>query len=182
MPVKAKAKAPAKSSAKSSKSKTQAKSNTARAKPQPKPQIKPVASPVPDNKAIYLKFIAEVLNGGNFSVAPTYLAPEVKSHNGLPGQDPGVDGFVAALKSFHGAFPDLNVKVTHAVAEGDQVVGRFEVTGTHRGSFLGMGATGRKVHYEEIAIVRMVEGRIAEHWSVADALAILQQLGMSENG
>jgi steroid delta-isomerase-like uncharacterized protein len=136
----------------------------------------------PDNKAIYQKFVSEVLNGGNFSVAPTYLAPDVITHNGFPGQEPGADGFIAALKSFHGAFPDLRAEMTHVVAEGSQVVGRFEVTGTHRGSFLGMPATGRKVHYEEIAIVRMADGRIAEHWSVADALAIMQQLGLSENG
>lgn len=174
---------PVKAPAKSKKTKNKAKSKiSAKAKPLAREPAKPVSPPVPDNKAIYLKFVEEVLNGGNFSVAPTYLAPEVKTHNGLPGQDPGLDGFVAALKSFHGAFPDLNVKVTHTIAEGDQVVGRFEVTGTHRGSFLGMAATGHKVHYEEIAIVRMAEGRIAEHWSVADALAILQQLGMSENG
>jgi predicted ester cyclase len=173
---------PAKAPVKPKKTKISPKSKTAVKARLPKPQAKAATPPAPDNKTLYLKFVDEVLNGGNFSVAPTYLAPEVKTHNGLPGQDPGLDGFVAALKSFHGAFPDLHVKVTHAIAEGDQVVGRFEVTGTHRGSFLGMAATGRKVHYEEIAIVRMTDGRIAEHWSVADALAILQQLGMSENG
>jgi steroid delta-isomerase-like uncharacterized protein len=174
MPVKAK-KAVAKSKLKPQKA--------VKPKPKPQPQIKPQAKPpVPDNKAIYLRFVEEVLNGGNFSVASAYLAPDVRTHNGMPGQDPGAEGFIAALKSFHGAFPDLNVKVTHTLAEGDQVVGRFEVTGTHRGSFVGLAATGRKVHYEEIAIVRMTEGRIAEHWSVADALAILQQLGTSENG
>jgi predicted ester cyclase len=156
---------------------------TVKPKAPAKVPAKPTAKPQgPDNKTIYLRFVEEVLNGGNFLVAPTYLAPEVVTHNGLPGQDPGVDGFIAALKSFHGAFPDLKVKVTHALADGDHVVGRFEVTGTHRGSFLGMAATGRKVHYEEIAIVRMADGRVAEHWSVADALAILQQLGMSDNG
>lgn len=133
-----------------------------------------------DHKAIYLKFIEEVLNGGNFSVAATYLAPDVKTHNGLPGQEPGFDGFVAALKAFHGAFPDLRAEVTHAVAEGEHVVGRLEVSGTHRGAFLGMPGSGRKVRYEEIAIVRMADGKIAEHWSVADALAILQQLQTSE--
>lgn len=136
----------------------------------------------PDCKAIYLEFVEQVLNGGNFSVAADFLAPDVKTHNGFPDQEPGLMGFVSALKAFHGAFPDIRAKVTHAVAEGDMVVGRFEVTGTHRGAFLGMPATGRKVHYEEIAIVRLADGKIAEHWSVADALAILQQLQASEIG
>jgi len=152
----------------------------AKSKPRPKAAAKPVAAQLPDHKAIYLKFVEEVLNAGNFSVAATYLAPDVKSHNGFPGQEPGLDGFVAALKAFHGAFPDLRANVTHAVAEGDMVVGRFEVTGTHRGAFLGMPGSGRKVRYEEIALVRMVDGKIAEQWSVADALAILQQLQTSE--
>lgn len=136
--------------------------------------------PDPDNKAIYLKFVEEVLNAGNFSVAADYLSPDVTTHNGFPGQEPGRDGFIATLKAFHGAFPDLRTQVTHAVAEGEMVVGRFEVTGTHRGAFLGMPGGGRKVHYQEIAIVRMADGKIAEHWSVADALAIMQQLQTSE--
>ena len=156
------------------------------AKPTPKAAARPAtaaqpeAPAAPDHKAIYLKFVEEVLNAGNFSVAATYLAPDVKTHNGFPGQEPGLDGFVAALKAFHGAFPDLRANVTHAVAEGDMVVGRFEVSGTHRGAFLGMPGSGRKVRYEEIAMVRMADGKIAEHWSVADALAILQQLQTSE--
>lgn len=161
-------------------------------KPQPKPKPKAapktrkktaVATPKPpkrDNKATYLEFIEQVLNAGNFSVVADYLAPDVTTHNGLPGQEPGREGFIAALKAFHGAFPDLHANVTHTVAEGEMVVCRFEVTGTHRGTFLGMPGSGRKVHYQEIAIVRMDGGKIAEHWSVADALAILQQLQTSE--
>ncbi|HUQ11310.1 MAG TPA: ester cyclase [Steroidobacteraceae bacterium] len=151
--------------------------------PKPAQAAKPpkTAKPAsPDNKAIYLKFIEEVLNAGNFSVAATYLAPDVQTHNAFPDQEPGLDGFVAALKAFHGAFPDLRANLTHAVAEGDLVMGRFEVTGTHRGPFLGMPGSGRKVHYEEFVMVRMTDGKIAEHWSVADALAIIQQLQTSE--
>lgn len=167
-----------------SRPKAKLKTKSPAAKPAKAPKAaRPASAPKPgqpDNKAIYLKFIGEVLNDGNFSVAATYLSPDVKTHNGFPGQEPGLDGYVAALKAFHGAFPDLRANVTHAVAEGDMVVGRVEVTGTHRGAFLGMPGSGRKVRYEEIAMVRMADGKIAEHWSVADALAILQQLQTSE--
>jgi len=174
---------PMKPKTKPKKAKTAAKTAVTRTKPAAKPAAKPAIAPkpvAPDNKGTYLKFVEEVLNGGNFSVAATYLAPDVKTHNGFPDQEPGLTGFVAALKAFHGAFPDLRAAVTHAVAEGDLVVGRFEITGTHRGAFLGMPGTGRKVHYEEIAIVRLADGKIVEHWSVADALAIMQQLQTSE--
>lgn len=172
MPVKPK-KSPIKTKAKAAKARPAA-------KPKPKAAIAKPEAALPDNKATYLKFVDEVLNGGNFSVASAYLAPDVKTHHGFPDQEQGIDGFVAALKAFHGAFPDLRANVTHTVAEGDLVVGRFEMSGTHRGSFLGLPGSGRKVHYEEIAMVRMAEGKIAEHWSMADALAIMQQLQASE--
>jgi predicted ester cyclase len=106
----------------------------------------------------------------------------VVSHNPFPGQVPGIAGFVAALQAFRIAFPDLHATATHYIAEGDKVVGRFEVRGTHQGDFMGLAPTGRPIHYEEIAIVRLAGGRIIEHWAVADALAIMQQLGKSENG
>jgi steroid delta-isomerase-like uncharacterized protein len=164
---------------KKSKPKTSAKPKS-RSAAKPAKTAKTEQPATPDNKTLYLKFVEQVLNAGNFSVAADYLAPDVKTHNGFPDQQPGLDGFIAALKAFHGAFPDLRAQVTHAVAEGDMVVGRFEVTGTHRGTFLGMPGSGRKVRYEEIAMVRMAEGKIAEHWSIADALAIMQQLQASE--
>lgn len=154
--------------------------------PKPKPKSarpKPASSePVHDVKALYQAFITDVLNGGQFELAERYLDPVVVSHNPFPGQQPGIAGFVAALRAFHIAFPDLNARATHYVAEGDKVVGRFEVQGTHLGDFMGLAATGKPVHYEEIAIVRFAGSRIVEHWAVADALAIMQQLGKSENG
>jgi predicted ester cyclase len=140
-----------------------------------------VPSP-PDDRSVYQGFVADLLNAGRFELAEKYLDPVVVSHNPFPGQAPGVDGFVAALRAFRAAFPDLTVRATHYIAEGGKVVGRFEVQGTHQGEFMGLAPTGRAIHYEEIAIVRLAGGRIVEHWAVADALAILQQLGKSENG
>lgn len=144
------------------------------------PKVSPASAP--DDRSVYQGFVADLLNAGRFELAEKYLDPVVVSHNPFPGQAPGIDGFVGALREFRAAFPDLSVRATHYVAEGDKVVGRFEVQGTHQGEFMGLAPTGRAVHYEEIAIVRLAGGRIVEHWAVADALAILQQLGKSENG
>jgi predicted ester cyclase len=146
-------------------------------------KTKPAAiEPTFDVKTLYQGFIADVLNGGQLDLAERYLDPVVVSHNPFPGQQPGIAGFVDALRAFRVAFPDLHARATHYVAEGDKVVGRFEVKGTHLGDFMGLAATGRAVHYEEIAIVRFAGSRIVEHWAVADALAIMQQLGKSDNG
>jgi predicted ester cyclase len=135
-----------------------------------------IAVPVPDNKTIYQAFIAEILNAGRFETASQYLDVVATSHNPFPDQQPGREGFESALRAFREAFPDMQVKASHLVAEGELVVGRFEITGTHRGPFMGIPATGNAIQYEEMAIVRFAGGKIVEHWSVADGIAILQQL------
>jgi predicted ester cyclase len=134
------------------------------------------------NRPIYLRFVSEVLNGGRLDEAHQYLSPDVFSHNGLPGQQPGLAGFIATLRKLRAAFPDLYANATHVISEGDQVVGRFEVRGTHRGEFMGIPATGREVLYEEIVIVRLAGGKIVEHWSVADGLSLMKQIGASDKG
>jgi steroid delta-isomerase-like uncharacterized protein len=75
------------------------------------------------------------------------------------------------------AFPDLHVSVEDVIADGDKVVARNTVTGTHQGEYLGLPATGRSITYNEIFIFRFANGRIAETWGVVDVFSQLRQLG-----
>ncbi|MFB7510208.1 ester cyclase [Streptomyces broussonetiae] len=75
------------------------------------------------------------------------------------------------------AFPDLHVAVEDVIAEGDKVVVRNTVTGTHQGDYRGLPPTGRKVAYHEIFVFRCAHGRIVEIWGVVDVLTQLRQLG-----
>ena len=63
------------------------------------------------------------------------------------------------------------------IAEGDKVVARNTVTGTHQGEYMGLPPTGKSITYREIFIFRVVDGRIAETWGVVDVLSQLKQLG-----
>lgn len=158
-----------------------AKAPASRAKRKAAPvRVAPVSIEVanrPSNKEIYRRFCEEVVNGGNSELAKELLDPVVVSHSPLPEQRPGAGGFIESLTAMRVAFPDLNAAVTHLVAEDDHVAARLEVSATHRGDFFGIRATGRKIRYEEQVFVRFAGGRIIEHWSVADGLSILQQLG-----
>lgn len=82
----------------------------------------------------------------------------------------------------HSAFPDLHVTVEDLIAEGDKVVGRNTVTGTHEGEYMGLKPTGRSITYNEIFIIRFADGRIAETWGVVDVLSQLRQLGAVPGG
>ena len=75
------------------------------------------------------------------------------------------------------AFPDLHVAVEDVIAEGDKVVVRDTVAGTHRGEYRGLPPTGKSVTYNEIFILRLAGGRIAEIWGVVDVFSQMQQLG-----
>jgi len=63
------------------------------------------------------------------------------------------------------------------VAEGDKVVARLRISGTHQGEFLGIAPTGKQVTFTGIDILRIAEGKVMEHWGNVDELGMLQQLG-----
>lgn len=77
-----------------------------------------------------------------------------------------------------GAFPDQIYTVEDVVTEGDKVVLRWNVRATHRGPFQGLPPTGREVAISGIGIYRVEGDRIAEGWTAADMLGLMQQLGV----
>lgn len=83
----------------------------------------------------------------------------------------------AFMIDFTNAFPDACITVNACIAEGDTVVSRWTLTGTHRGSFNGIPSTGRAVQFTGIEFNRVAGGRIAEHWSQFDLAGLLRQIG-----
>jgi steroid delta-isomerase-like uncharacterized protein len=75
-------------------------------------------------------------------------------------------------------FPDNHLTIEDMVAEGDKVVWRDSATGTHKGGFMGVPASGKQVTTSGIAISRVVNGKLQEDWEYADELGLMQQLGV----
>jgi predicted ester cyclase len=88
------------------------------------------------------------------------------------------ESWVRFLAGFVEGFPDLQITIEDAVAEGDLVAQRVHFRGTHTGEFQGLPATNRKVEFSGLELNRFVDGRVAEHWFQLDALTLLQQLGL----
>ncbi len=84
------------------------------------------------------------------------------------------------FSSLHSAFPDVHMDVEDMIAEGDKVVARVSVSGTHQGEFMGIDPTGNRVTITGIDILRIVDGKVVEHWGNFDDLGMLQQLGVME--
>jgi predicted ester cyclase len=98
-------------------------------------------------------------------------------HSRPPGVPEGPEGVRLQFDLFRGAFAGFRAEILDQVAEGDLVVTRKVFHGVHEGEFLGIPPTGRAVEIAVIDIVRIADGRIAEHWNVVDRLGLLGQLG-----
>lgn len=112
---------------------------------------------------------------GDLSVLDRVWSPDIVVHFGATDLDRAQA--VALLKSVYGAFPDMRHDVHDVIATDDKVVLRGVITGTHRGEFQGIAATGNQVAVGQIIIFRIEDGRIAEYWEQADLLGLMQQLG-----
>lgn len=132
------------------------------------------------NGASFRRFNDAVNTGDAELISETIdevFAPDVLIRTPLPVDATGAQAMKEVFGRLLRAFPDLHVTVEDVIEEGDKLVSRNVVTGTHEGDYMGLPPTGRSVTYNEIFILRFVDGRIAETWGVVDVLSQMRQLG-----
>lgn len=130
-----------------------------------------------ENKALVRRVIEEAWNKGNLAVIDELLSPDYAVEVASPGS-PGREGYRQAVTMFRAAFPDLRFSIADMVAEGDKVVVRATIRGTHKGEYLGIGPTGKQVTLTAISIRRLQGGKIVEEWVEADMMGLMQQMGV----
>ncbi len=86
------------------------------------------------------------------------------------------DKVAAKFAPIFAAFPDWHWQVRNLAIDGDLVSLHFTVTGTHRGTYLGVPATGRRVAITQFTLYRVEDGLFADVWDLADMAAIPGQL------
>ncbi|MDQ3587130.1 MAG: ester cyclase [Actinomycetota bacterium] len=129
------------------------------------------------NTDLMRQFYDEVMNKGDLDRISELCTEDVVDHEAPPDMPKGIEGVKAFVQMFREGFPDLQAMMEDSVAEGDRVAARVRFTGTHDGEFMGVPASGNRVDVEAIDIVRIVDGKCAEHWGVTDNLALMQQIG-----
>lgn len=133
---------------------------------------------VASNKAVYTRFVEEVINGGDSSVVADLFHEGYRDNNPPPGAPQGLEAVRMVPALFRGAFPDVHFTIEQMVGEGDKVATRVVGTGTHEGPFLGVEPTGKRCTWASFGIFRVQDGKIAEHWGIPDLLDLMQQLGV----
>ncbi|HEX2033283.1 MAG TPA: ester cyclase [Chloroflexota bacterium] len=121
-------------------------------------------------KTVVRRYYDEAWSAGNLDMVDALVAPEYR-----PGGPSGEKQLITGARA---AFPDLRYTLDDVLAaERNTVVVRWTASGTHRGRFRGIEATGRTVTWSGITIYRLVEARLVAGWSKSDQLGLLQQLG-----
>jgi predicted ester cyclase len=123
------------------------------------------------------RFVDEYQTGADPRAFEDLLHRDVTDHSRPAGVAPGSEGVRQQFEALRAAFPDFRATILDQIAEGDKVVTRKVFTGTHLGAFQGIEPTGRQVEIHLIDIVRVVDGKIVEHWNCVDRLGLLAQLG-----
>jgi steroid delta-isomerase-like uncharacterized protein len=132
--------------------------------------------PAEDARAVLRRWV-EAWNAQDLDAAEELLAPEFVRHDANLPDVVGPQAERQHIAENLAAFPDLHFEIEQLIAEGDLVAARYMVQGTHRGEFLGIPGSGRRVTIQAVESYRLDGGKLAEQWVVMDALGLLQQLG-----
>jgi predicted ester cyclase len=129
------------------------------------------------NKAA-IRCMIEEGNKGNLAVVNEIIADNYVYHSNM-GEYKGPEGLKQGFTMLRSAFPDMHSTIEDMVAEGDKVAWRSTTSGTHKGDFMGIAPTGKKLTWQGSAIARFAGGKEVEAWGMMDILAIYQQLGIT---
>ena len=132
-----------------------------------------------ENKALTRRFYDEVVNARNLDLIDELVSEDFVEHEEFPGlPTTGPEAPKAALGMFLAAFPDLRFTPDEMIAEGDKVVARITMSGTHEGEFMGIPPTNKSFSIQAIDILEIRDGKAVAHWGVTDQAAMMEQLGL----
>ena len=129
-----------------------------------------------ESEALVRRFFEEFCTGRHTELASELVTPDYVSHGPQAPPANGPDELVERVRLYQETC-DGRWTVDEIVSAGDRVVARWTGTGTHIAELMGVPATNRPISVEAISIFRIADGRIAEEWTVWDALGLLQQIG-----
>ena len=130
-----------------------------------------------ENKALVRRWFQE-LDRGNLAAIDELLSADYIDHSPpIPGLPPGREGVRQANLLLRAAFSNVVHTIDEQLAERDKVMTRVTTRGTFTGEFLGYAPSGRVVELSGMAVHRVADGKLVEHWAQADMASFMQQVG-----
>lgn len=126
---------------------------------------------------VVIGLFATVFNAGQLDAAEQFVAPDHQNHDPTaPPVPPGPQGVKLLAEHYREAFPDFNIEIQELFGAGDRVAHRWTMTGTHRGEFMGIAPTGKRIEVSGIEINRVAHGKVADSWTISDSAGLREQL------
>ncbi len=130
-----------------------------------------------ENKQLVRRY-QEIYNNNDLEALSEVLAEDLLTPRIMAGLPSGLEGAKAAHRVMLSGFPDFQTTIDDLIAEADRVAARITMRGTHTGEFVSIPPTGKRVEFTGMYIVRIENGKIAEHWGEEDSVSLLAQLGV----
>ena len=131
---------------------------------------------VDKNKAVARRYLEEIWNRGDLTAAEEMLTPTFVFHSPT-GTVEGLEAFKKYVGGVRTIFPDLHFATEMLIAEGDQVVSQWAMTGIQKGDFMGVAASGKHFTVPGVSRLGFAAGKLAEAHVFWDRLSLLEQLG-----
>jgi steroid delta-isomerase-like uncharacterized protein len=132
--------------------------------------------PAEENKAIFRRYVEEVPNRGNLEVADEIFGRYLAHQSDGSTLERGPEEVKRFTEEYRSAFPDWRISIDEQIAEGDTVVNRVTLRGTHQRQFRDMPPTGKEVEVKAVTIFRFSEeGKVVETWDYFDQLRLMRQ-------
>ena len=132
---------------------------------------------IDDNKNLIRRYIEEAVNTGDVENLDEFISPDYFETLDPDKKTVGVEGARQHIMGVRHTFPDLHLTVEKQIAEGDWVVTCITARATHRGEWLGMKPTGKKVEITAVNVDKIVDGKIVEHGGAANMFEALFGIG-----
>ena len=128
-------------------------------------------------KAVVRRNTEQVQGQGDFALFDELFADDFVDHTPQPGTTPDKAGVRVLYNRLREAFPDFRPEIHWQTVDGDVVTTYKIYHGTHLGDFLGVASTGKVIQFETVDAMRVRDGKITDHWGVANLFSVMQQLG-----
>ena len=132
---------------------------------------------IDDNKNLIRRYIEKAVNTGDVENLDEFISPDYFETLDPDKKTVGVEGARQHIMGVRHTFPDLHLTVEKQIAEGDWVVTCITARATHRGEWLGMKPTGKKVEITAVNVDKIADGKIVEHGGAANMFEALFGIG-----
>jgi steroid delta-isomerase-like uncharacterized protein len=128
------------------------------------------------------EFYDQVMNAHNVAMADSFCTSDFVDHQAMENTPAGIEGVKKTFTEYFAAYPDLHVKTNFIKSFGDTIVAHITMSGTSKGPFMGMPATGKQFSVDGVDIIKIKDGKATEHWGYEEDMKMMNQLGLGGGG